>query len=272
MNLGEIAFDVLKERVITAAVLIPPLILLLYVGGVPLLILCLLGYVRITYEYFCLTACFSRPRVYQLCAVSFLLPLGYLCYSWPGLIAGFALAVQAMFIVSLLEIEAADHEPDYADMVAAAMLGLCYPGLLGSLMVVVAHQPEGNLYFAWLFLVVICTDTLAYFGGRLIGGVSLSPRISPNKTVSGAVSGLLGACGGAAAAKYILTMNAPLASLVGFGLLAGVLAEFGDLSESLVKRMYGVKDSGVLLPGHGGLLDRVDGLLFATPVLYFLSS
>jgi phosphatidate cytidylyltransferase len=110
----------------------------------------------------------------------------------------------------------------------------------------------------WLMLVTWSTDIFAYFAGRGIGGPKLAPRISPNKTWAGLIGGMAGAAVIGAGAAWLLQFD-PLYYFVGAPL--ALLAQLGDLYESRVKRRLGVKDSGSLLPGHGGVLDRVDGLL-----------
>ena len=110
----------------------------------------------------------------------------------------------------------------------------------------------------WLFIVTWATDIFAYFAGRAIGGPKLAPRISPNKTWSGLAGGVIGAALAAYAAAAHFDLD-PVFYYVGAPL--GLLAQVGDLYESSVKRRLGVKDSGRLLPGHGGVLDRLDGLL-----------
>ncbi|SFL99846.1 phosphatidate cytidylyltransferase [Methylobacterium pseudosasicola] len=126
---------------------------------------------------------------------------------------------------------------------------------------------------AWMFAVVWSTDIAAYFAGRKIGGPKLMPRVSPNKTWSGAIGGLIGAV----AAGSLVALAADLAGLdlpraaslpvvAGVSALASVLSQAGDLLESGMKRRYGVKDSGKIIPGHGGVMDRLDGF-FAVAVL-----
>jgi phosphatidate cytidylyltransferase len=110
----------------------------------------------------------------------------------------------------------------------------------------------------WLMLVTWSTDIFAYFAGRSIGGPKLAPRISPNKTWAGLLGGMAGAAAVGALAGWLLDME-PVFLFVGAGL--GLIAQLGDLYESRLKRRFGVKDSGTLIPGHGGVLDRVDGLL-----------
>jgi phosphatidate cytidylyltransferase len=110
----------------------------------------------------------------------------------------------------------------------------------------------------WLMLVTWTTDTFAYVAGRSIGGPKLAPKISPNKTWSGLIGGMAGAALVGAGAAWLFGIGEPF---VWLGAPMGLIAQLGDLYESRVKRRLGVKDSGNLLPGHGGVLDRVDGLL-----------
>ena len=130
---------------------------------------------------------------------------------------------------------------------------------LASLLWLRREHPEGALLVLWLFLVIVATDSGAYFVGRTLGGPRLAPHISPGKTWSGLAGGVLlaGTTGGAAV--WLHGEGAARA------LLAAVVAQGGDLVESWLKRRSGVKDSGTLLPGHGGVLDRFDGVLFAAP-------
>ncbi len=130
------------------------------------------------------------------------------------------------------------------------------------------EAPGGALFTLWLLLVVAATDSGAYFAGRSIGGPRLAPALSPGKTWAGLVGGMLAAAVAGALFVAFVRGHGPAAALSS-GLLAAVLAvvaQCGDLAESWLKRRSGYKDSGRLLPGHGGLLDRFDGLLFAAPV------
>ena len=134
--------------------------------------------------------------------------------------------------------------------------GFVYIGL-PSFALLVLEWARFDLVF-WLMLVTWSTDIFAYFAGRSIGGPKLAPRISPNKTWAGLIGGVAGA-GVVGAVAALLFGLGPIFALAGAPL--GLLAQLGDLYESRVKRRLGVKDSGSLLPGHGGVLDRVDGLL-----------
>lgn len=144
-----------------------------------------------------------------------------------------------------------------------AWWGVPYVALPGLALVLIRQSPEyGLLAVLWLFAIVWSADTFAYVFGRLIGGPKLAPAISPNKTWAG----LFGAVGGGVAASVLLGWYAELPNLWPLfiaGVLLAVLEQSGDLFESAAKRRFGVKDSGRIIPGHGGVLDRVDGLIFA---------
>lgn len=126
---------------------------------------------------------------------------------------------------------------------------------------------------AWLFLACVITwlqDAMAYFVGKRWGHTKMAPVLSPNKTWEGAAGGLAGAVIGSLATVWLcgLPLNALLAIML--GVVGGIVGPLGDLTESMIKRHAGLKDVGHLIPGHGGLLDRVDALLFATPVVYYM--
>ncbi len=141
-----------------------------------------------------------------------------------------------------------------------AFVGIPYVALpVFALVLLRAHSTWGVHAIMWLMLVVWATDTFAYFAGRMVGGPKLAPKLSPKKTWSGLVGGMLGAA-------FISTVYAVswLPSWLPLAIVAAalaVIAQLGDIFESALKRNYGVKDSGYLIPGHGGVLDRVDGLV-----------
>lgn len=126
---------------------------------------------------------------------------------------------------------------------------------------------------AWILLLVLATfgtDTAALFVGRLIGRRPLAPSISPTKTWEGAIGGLLGGLGVTMATFYVLDIDAGVGDALAVGTLIGVVGQAGDLVESRLKRQAGVDDSGHLLPGHGGVLDRIDSIVFNLVVVYYL--
>lgn len=163
--------------------------------------------------------------------------------------------------------------PTSVKALAIEMLGYLYVvGLFGFLVPVVKLGPFGREYLFLLFCIVFGTDTAAYFVGMKWGKHRLAPTISPKKSVEGAVGGILGAVLMSAVWLVIFRGGAGagfVVRLLLFSVLGSVLAQFGDLLESLLKRSQAQKDSGQFLPGHGGLLDRIDGLIFVAPVYYY---
>jgi phosphatidate cytidylyltransferase len=151
----------------------------------------------------------------------------------------------------------------------ASAAGPTYLSLLAFL-ALIRKQPGGEgpgyvlmaLMFAWM------ADSGAYFAGRAFGRTKLYEAVSPKKTREGFVGGLMGAVVGAFLAHFWYLPSIPLGHAVALSLVCACLGQFGDLVESLVKRSTNVKDSGHILPGHGGLLDRIDGLLFVAPLVY----
>jgi phosphatidate cytidylyltransferase len=125
---------------------------------------------------------------------------------------------------------------------------------------------DGGLWVVSLLVLSWVCDSCAYFVGRAFGHRRLAPRISPSKSVEGAVAGLIGAA--LVGAIIGLVVNRGVGVMAGYGLAIGVATVLGDLAESGLKRQTGVKDSGVLIPGHGGILDRMDSLLFCAPIAY----
>jgi len=129
-----------------------------------------------------------------------------------------------------------------------------------------AVQAELSIWLLWTFAVVWATDIGAFAVGKTVGGPKLAPKISPNKTWSGFVGGVLLAAGAGGSFGWYFGLYEPFYLAFGAGLLS-VWAQSGDMLESRIKRHFGAKDSGYLIPGHGGILDRADGLLFAVPVV-----
>lgn len=159
------------------------------------------------------------------------------------------------------------HDHPLSSFMSTAM-GAIYIGVLMSQIVALRFWDNGLWYVLWGLLVTWANDTFAYFIGVTMGRHKLWPRLSPKKTWEGTIGGWLGAAvvGSLLAVAMPLPIGYIFGAIVGF--LAGVLALFGDLAVSMMKRQVGIKDSGTLFPGHGGMLDRLDSLLFTLPFIY----
>jgi phosphatidate cytidylyltransferase len=129
---------------------------------------------------------------------------------------------------------------------------------------------NGQRLVFFLFTIIFCGDTFAFYGGKLYGTHKLSPKISPGKTQEGAIFGLIGSVLGGLVFAFFFFPKASYGIIMFLSGIAGILGQLGDLWESVLKREAKVKDSGKLLPGHGGVLDRLDSFFFSAPFLYYV--
>ena len=162
--------------------------------------------------------------------------------------------------------------PQMAGEVALLWAGYLYVPFLMSHLVLARQLPHGIAWVFMLFFVVMCGDSAAYYVGSAVGKHRLYPEVSPKKSIEGSVGGLAGSIGGALLARYLFYPELAIWHAVAAALLLGTLGQVGDLFESMIKRSCGVKDSGSIFPGHGGVLDRLDSILFAAPALYYYAS
>jgi len=245
-------------RVISAAVLAPIVLAIAYLGGWVFLILCGLAAAGIFWEWTHLIAGrAAEPRLLAPGWAALLVALVLVGLGYPA-IAALAIALGAVAAGAVTY--AGSDGPGSRSW---AVAGAVYAGIvfLGPALL----RYDGKFGFqAFLFVAVVVwmTDILAYFVGRGVGGPRLWQRISPNKTWSGAIGGLAGGLAGGILVAYASGLGR-LASLGVIALALSLLAQAGDLFESAVKRRFGAKDSGRIIPGHGGLMDRLDGLLVA---------
>ncbi len=150
---------------------------------------------------------------------------------------------------------------------AGTMMGTLYVGLLNYFFLV-RSLPDGWIWLIFTLAGTWACDTTAYFVGKAFGRRRLAPELSPKKTLEGAIGGIMGSV----LAGYLFALIypfLPLSKMLLLGLLVGAAAEVGDLLESAFKRQAGVKDSSKLIPGHGGILDRIDSALFSAPLVYY---
>jgi phosphatidate cytidylyltransferase len=248
----------LALRIVSAAVLAPAVLALTYVGGWPFLALCFFGALGILYEWTLLAVRNSDPRI--------LVP-GIVGLVAAAILAGVAMPNVALLAITICAVLAAflsaANRGGGSPTAGWAGGGVIYAGaaLLGP--VLLRRDPNWGLgALLFLFAIVWATDIFAFACGRLIGGPLLSPSISPKKTWSGAIGGLVG--GVAAGIGVAYTVGVGRLGIIGaMALLLSVLAQAGDLLESAIKRRFDAKDTGALIPGHGGLMDRLDGFLLA---------
>lgn len=291
------------KRIATAVVLIPIVLALVLRAPAPFLAIVAAAVALVTaHEFLKLTESYGvRPQrlpTYIFIALFFLLlaisSAGETPQLWTVkfiLTLGFAAAL-APFLFLTISMRRAQLKEGYP-AAAASAFAFVYIGLPMAMLVQLRQQPAGAIYLLYLLLVVWAGDIFAYFVGRSLGRHLMSPRVSPKKTWEGAVASVAASL----AVGILLFVHASdlSSALLRWGLIdrrdgmfglekpdlwpivvltvvLNVAAQLGDLVESLIKRGAGVKDSGALLPGHGGMLDRIDALLFAAPVLWYYVS
>lgn len=151
--------------------------------------------------------------------------------------------------------------------ISVTLYGIIYIPLLLSHILLIENEPN-NIVIWLVFITAWGTDTFAYFSGYLFGENKLCPSISPKKTIEGAVGGILGSTLISTIFGYLFLKEC-IGIIIFIGILGSVVAQIGDLSASLIKRHTGIKDFGNLMPGHGGILDRFDSILFTAPTVYY---
>lgn len=241
----------LGKRLVVGGLLAVVAILDIGAGGLVFSLMIAAGIMLVFWEW---GAMHQTPVSYVLAGMAMLLAIAFFAHMGEPVVALFVLS-GSMVLLLLVAFAArlpGRHWPP---------LGLAYAGLPGIALIWMRGEPNGLWLVLWTMGIVWATDILAYFVGRSIGGPKLWPQVSPNKTWSGLAGGMLAAAlFSAIFAAWRGWPEAPLPMALA-GLALAALAQAGDLLESWMKRRAGVKDSGKLLPGHGGLMDRVDGLV-----------
>ena len=154
------------------------------------------------------------------------------------------------------------------DSISYTLFGILYVAGLGGYFLLIRNFGGGERLIFFLLLIVWLGDIAAYYWGKNFGKKPLAPVVSPNKTMEGAIAGLAGSLAAGAIAGYWFLDHIAMVHCLLVALICGTIGQFGDLAESLLKRYAGIKNSGDVLPGHGGVLDRIDSLLFAGPMFY----
>jgi phosphatidate cytidylyltransferase len=250
------------------ALMLSPLLIFLFIGGIYLkyftLIVALMG----MHEFFTVVKAKNINPItyisYALCIIYY-----YLLDNSMSFQTVMLLLIAVVFI--MLCIPVLNVKYNFID-VSISLLGFIYVAVFFSFIVLVNSKIYGN-YLIWLIFISswLC-DTTAYYVGRYFGKNKLCPKVSPKKTIEGSIGGLLGSAVACGIFGFILIkfgVNILLLHFVLIGLLCGVFCQFGDLTASSIKRFVNVKDYSNLIPGHGGILDRFDSIIFASVVVYY---
>lgn len=251
----------LKQRVISAIVMAVLTLVLTWLGALPFRLFCAAITALIFYEWTRMARLGTGTAIGVLPEALILIFIGALIVGVPAFWMLLLIAILAAIAAIAARIrEAAQWEAS----------GVAYAALSGfSLAYLRDSNHSGLVAILFLFAVVWATDIAAYFVGRAVGGPKLAPSISPGKTQSGALGGAVGGL----VAGLLLAIAAGAGNLVQLSLVAlalSIVSQVGDLFESWVKRRHGAKDSSNLIPGHGGVMDRVDGLVAAAFALYVI--
>lgn len=253
----------LLPRVLTAIVGIPLLLFLIHWGGLSFDVFVAGVAALCVYEYGVILAIGRRP-VQRLVAIAAGLAVALsLALGGPvSLVAALVIAA-----VMLREMAAKEHS---LDRVALTLFGVFFLAWMPAHLALIRDaRPYGERLTFMLFVTVWVMDTAAYFVGRSIGSRKLAPVLSPKKTWEGAIAGFLSAFGVVFAFRYFTPEMLSPGRAGAVAAAIGVCGQVSDVAESLIKRAVGVKDSGALLPGHGGVMDRFDSFILAAPAVYY---
>lgn len=178
-----------------------------------------------------------------------------------------------VLIAILLSIPVLDTKYNFYGA-GATLAGVLYIPLMFGYIYFIRSIPYKGVYLVWfVFICSWMSDTFAYFSGMAFGKRKLCPKVSPKKTIEGSIGGILGSTAACLTYGAILNglkvMNIPYVHLLIIGILGSIVSQFGDLAASSIKRNVGIKDYGYIMPGHGGILDRFDSILFVAPLIYY---
>ena len=259
------------KRLIIALIFVPILFLFIYISQISFLVLVALVTLVGQYEFY---RFFykegSRPaKVFGL-ILGLLLLLSFYFKSKEIEVVPIGILISGSIIMVLLfHLLWVREIANALQITAVTFFGIFYVNWLMGHLLLLRGLGNGPYLIIFLLMVAWITDTAAYIVGSSIGRYKLFPTVSPNKTVEGTIGGIGGSLLAGLIGRAWFLPGFGFGEAVKLSLLLGILTQLGDLSESMLKRSAGVKDSGTLIPAHGGVLDKIDGVLFATPVLYY---
>jgi phosphatidate cytidylyltransferase len=248
---------------LTAAIAGPIVFVCSYLGGIWIVGVVLTASAMAVLEVTSLSPT-ARAPIYRICGVlaAWASPLA----TATGIVAVGWLMLGASAIAGLLRVAARTRDSSALGAWALSVsIGVYVGGLLAS-SIGLREGPDGQSWFTLVILSTWACDIMAFFVGRTLGRHKLAPDVSPGKSIEGLIGGVVGAVGVAAIGAVLVPQ--PAIRVLGLGVVVAIGAVLGDLAESAVKRQLGAKDFGRVLPGHGGILDRVDSLLFASLLGY----
>ncbi|MFQ5586287.1 MAG: phosphatidate cytidylyltransferase [Thermodesulfobacteriota bacterium] len=259
------------KRVLTSIVAVPVLLaVLLYASSAWFLAIILFVTIAALWECNTLTmAGDDRAGMVVAVVVGSALPLAVY---WRGMDVLPLFFVVSLFLLFLYHLVGRRDISSTVRYLGAGSFGLFYIPLLLSFMVLLRGAEGGRWWILFLFAVIWGNDTFAYYVGRSLGRHRLSKVVSPKKTIEGALGGLVGGVGVSIAFHYSIFNDRSVVELGILAFLLSLVGQTGDLFESMIKRSAGAKDSGFIVPGHGGILDRIDSILFSLPLLYYYVS
>jgi phosphatidate cytidylyltransferase len=258
------------KRWITGLAALPFLIFLVYKGGFLFTILISLAGLVALWEYYRIVfnaeaRPISRIILYWGYGISFAL-------IWSTFLAGSEVTLSLiglnLLVVALISLFQFKTDHTVLEVIIRQLQGLIYIPLLLSFLILIRAGSSGMIWIFLLLAVIFAGDTSAYYVGSYLGRHKLSPAVSPGKTIEGSIGGLAANLVVGAIGKFFFLPAMPWGLCILFFIVVGLAGQVGDLFESELKRSSGIKDSGGILPGHGGILDRIDALLFASPVAY----
>ena len=257
------------KRLITGVLASTAWLLLLLLGPFPLFWLAVTALAGVGIAEYLAIALPGLSRSARTPLILFgLLPLvGAYSGETTGLIGGLSLALVALLLHNIFRYASL---PQPYEVISRGGFGYLYISLCSAHLVLLMTLPLGRAWLLLLTAITAASDTAAFYTGSKFGRHKLCPAISPGKTWEGFAGGLAGSLAAALLVRHFFLPGQSLLWMCFIALLLASLGAAGDLSESMIKRAFGVKDSGSLLPGHGGLLDRIDSLLLTAPALYYL--